>query len=139
MTQRLKKSKLFSSSFKRKVLLKNENLGSLQPRIQYLNRDLTELIDSKEKYNKIIKNLYDYWPALPPDWIERCQQTVKAQKKCYSCGQETKNLFVSHKVPILKGGNHKAQNLILICKQCSSVSVPDTQPAGIIQHFAISA
>jgi hypothetical protein len=124
LSQNLLQSKTMKSALKRKLLLKNENLGSLQPRIEYLNRDLKELVSSKEIYEKIIRKLYNYWPTLPPDWSERCNQILSLQKTCFICGRDSYDLEVNYKIPISRGGNHKLKNLMALCERCASLSSP---------------
>ena len=124
LNQILQKSKTIKSSFKRRRVLKNENLGSLQPRIEYLNRDLEELTSSKEIYDKIIRKLYDYWPTQPPDWSERCRQIRDLKKSCSCCGKVSYDLKVCHSILISKGGNHKMKNLIVLCEKCVPPSSP---------------
>ncbi len=97
---------------------------------------------------EILKSVYDYWPGYPPDWEERRDELHRvAGFACQRCHfkkyrdrpTDTKRTFhVHHKISISKGGNHKVDNLRLLCKKCHQKVHPynidkDLQNMGIRQ------
>lgn len=62
---------------------------------------------------------YDLWPTYPPDWRER-QAAVRerAGHRCERCGKPGRPLHTHHKVPRHQGGNHRLDNLVVLCEEC---------------------
>lgn len=74
-----------------------------------------------------LKSLYDYWFERPPDWEERRQQFLEHKpfcEKCFSDYYDNIILQIHHKLPISKGGSHKVDNLIVLCKNCHQSKHP---------------
>lgn len=72
-----------------------------------------ELIDKK----KLIEYIYDHWPGYPPDWERRSNEIRKEREVCEVCGN-SHGLHVHHRINIQNGGNHKKNNLVLLCEEC---------------------
>ncbi len=83
--------------------------------------------DELSNITNLLKSLYDYWPERPPDWEERRQQFLELKpfcEKCFTDYYDNVVLHIHHKIPISKGGSHKADNLIVLCKTCHQSKHP---------------
>ena len=81
------------------------------------NENILEKLTEKQKeLNKIIISLYDYWPTYPPDWEERKVSARNRIGFCERCFKSHIILHVHHKVHISRGGNHKLENLEVLCE-----------------------
>lgn len=71
--------------------------------------------------NDELKSIYDYWLDYPPDWDERRKEILNENSYCQEClrGYERNlSLHIHHKIAIAKGGNHRRENLIVLCDDC---------------------
>jgi len=142
-----------------KEIERRRQLSQAQSQLQKAMRELndfestTETIkDAAEKDIKsakaILKSVYDYWPGYPPDWEERRDELhIAVGARCQRCGfkkyrdrpaDEKRTFHVHHKIHISKGGNHKIDNLKLLCRKCHQKAHPydigkDLQNMGIQQ------
>ena len=87
----------------RREINKNENI-------------LKKLTEKQKELNKIIISLYDYWPTYPPDWEERKVSARDRIGFCERCFKSHIILHVHHKIHISRGGNHKFENLEVLCE-----------------------
>ena len=87
------------------------------------NLTLTEINSIRNCSKPVIAKLsmlYDYWLSRPPDWEQRKEEMLdNAYGYCEQC-EERGFLHVHHIKPISKGGNHRSENLIVLCEDCHS-------------------
>jgi 5-methylcytosine-specific restriction endonuclease McrA len=86
--------------------------------------------NSIEEIENILLPIYDYWPSYPPDWKKRSAEVRVRDGMCKKCrfkirlssvkkkGRRDREMHIHHIIPIAKGGNHKIENLILLCERC---------------------
>jgi len=105
---------------------------------------MAELLKLNETISNNLQSLYDYWPTYPPDWETRKDKVRSNQQFCEECRQHIGPLHVHHIIPLSKGGNHKNENLKLLCEGCHSTvhggrdftySYPDEEPSSYIQRL----
>jgi hypothetical protein len=124
-------AKVFSSSYSSELVSLNNNREKINKQISDLQKEKSDFRYSNEKkvlpmrmeadslYQRI-KPVFDYWPTYPPDWDKRSAKKRSSLKSrvCPKCGSSQRKLDVHHKVPISQGGNHKNNNLEVICHSC---------------------
>jgi len=64
-----------------------------------------------------LRELWDFWPEYPPDWDQRQQAARTAAGSCERC-LSNRHLHVHHRVRIGNGGNHRPENLEVLCEKC---------------------
>lgn len=80
----------------------------------------TSIAELSEKHDALTA-IYDRWLTYPPDWDERREAARESGfGKCFLCADEGGLLHVHHRKPISQGGNHRADNLQLLCESCHS-------------------
>lgn len=155
-------SNLYESFFGERTAKETERrrqLSQAQSQLQKVMRELNDFESTAETIKDaaendlksakaILKSVYDYWPGYPPDWEERRDELHEAVgAKCQRCGfkkyrnrptDEKRTFHVHHKVAISKGGNHKIDNLKLLCRKCHQKEHPydidkDLESMGIRQ------
>jgi hypothetical protein len=97
------------------------NISECHREIDKNNDTLEKLSKKKDDLNKTIELIYDYWPSYPPDWEERKESAREKIGFCERCHASRIMLHVHHKLPISRGGNHKLDNLIILCEKCHSL------------------
>ncbi len=120
----ISKSKGFVNKFKAAIGTTYIDEQALYQERKKIENEINEREEQKivlEKdlsaHNEIIKHLYDYWPGYPPDWESRSNEIRKEREVCEVCGN-SRRLHVHHRVNIKNGGNHKRDNLVLLCEEC---------------------
>jgi len=78
------------------------------------------LSQSIKKRESFFRAIYAYWPTYPPDWDERRKNLFSSRgeycEKCHS----NYDLHIHHRIPLSRGGNHKLDNLTILCEDCHS-------------------
>lgn len=106
--------------------------GQIPDSIKQIENDIEQIREELNKYRKFkqsvlderskkLSELYDYWPSRPPDWDGRSYHLRYSYGYCQNCGaRKTYNnpLQVHHIIPVSQGGNHKLENLEVICLRC---------------------
>jgi hypothetical protein len=98
---------------------------------EYLSQELinTEIKILEKKLaslNIVLQQIYDFYWERPPDWVERGYQTIlKYNWTCHNCRRPLQRsvvpIHIHHIIPSAKPeGNHKLDNLILLCEICHS-------------------
>ncbi|MHA1677946.1 MAG: WYL domain-containing protein [Promethearchaeota archaeon] len=85
-----------------------------------INDNEEQIIVFKEKLierKKLIEYIYDNWPGYPPDWERRSNEIREERRVCEACGN-IRRLHVHHRNNVKNGGNHKRDNLVLLCEEC---------------------
>jgi hypothetical protein len=73
-----------------------------------------ELRNFSKKYEKIL----DFWPDYPADWEERRERHIEIYgSRCEQC-KSTSVIQLHHIKPLKKGGGHKTDNLLILCRDC---------------------
>lgn len=67
-----------------------------------------------------MEQVWDYWLTYPPDWDRRRVAVLARDGRCVRCRAESGLLHVHHRVPVSRGGNHRAENLEALCENCHS-------------------
>jgi hypothetical protein len=64
-----------------------------------------------------LRELWDFWPEYPPDWDQRQHTARTAAGSCERCHSH-RHLHVHHRVRRGNGGNHRPENLEVLCEKC---------------------
>ncbi len=74
-----------------------------------------------------LEHIYKYWPGDPPDWETRKMEALRRGRRCQwtqlrnSDSLRKANCFgplhVHHMRPVIEGGSHAPENLILLCQR----------------------
>lgn len=103
----------------RRLTGKPDSSAQLESSIAVLDRRIAALREDLENATTIVRGVYDLWPDYPPDWERRRLEKVRARHYCEQCGR-TSRLHVHHTKPIAAGGNHRPDNLTVLCEPCHS-------------------
>lgn len=98
--------------------IKKNEKSKILNKISSVKQEKEELLRSRKAK---LSNVYDYWLTRPPDWKNRTFDLRKETEYCSKCGEKRNNdnpLHVHHIIPIAHGGNHKIDNLTVLCYDC---------------------
>jgi hypothetical protein len=95
---------------------KQMDVPDILSKMEKRNTEIIELQKLSEQISNNLQMLYDYWPTYPPDWEMRRHKIKEERQFCEECGNHRGPLHVHHIIPISKGGNHKPENLKLLCE-----------------------
>ena len=93
---------------------------NLRKRIAELEQETHRLSQERTRHLLTLERLHEYWLTYPPDWDSRCKQVRERFPYCQGKGPHSGFLHVHHKIPISKGGNHRLENLTVLCEHCHS-------------------
>lgn len=120
LKERLRRANSMFYKLRRAVGGEVINIGACQREVTENNDTREKLVNKKDEITKILTLLYDYWPSYPPDWEARKDVVRAGIRGCERCASSRYVLHVHHKQPLARGGNHKAENLIVLCEKCHS-------------------
>jgi hypothetical protein len=98
------------------------NIDVCEQAISRNKSNLAKLVKKRDETVKVITLIYDYWPSYPPDWEDRKKTARSGIRSCDRCHSSKGTLHVHHRQPISNGGNHKLDNLTVICEKCHSIA-----------------
>ena len=101
--------------------INSKKISSLEADLKRLKKDQTTNEIRLTEINNSLKNIYDYWLDYPPDWDERRKEILNENSYCQKClrgNERNLSLHIHHKIHIAKGGNHRRENLIVLCDDC---------------------
>jgi len=108
-----------------------ESVEDLKERAEYWTKQISIWNEEKNQIlidrAKELRKVYDYWLTKPPDWKPRSLGLRQRQKYCMNCGRSAtpdNPLQVHHIIPVSHGGNHKAENLKVLCLKCHQKEHP---------------
>lgn len=110
----LERSKRYDEKYRAKNPEKRKKWNK-QYRIRHADRvRITEARKGRTRREQINKTIDQITP-------EQWSQIQKKQKgKCYYCSTHPKVMEMDHVVPLKKGGEHSADNIVGCCKSCNS-------------------
>jgi len=91
-----------------------------------VNAKIKQLKEEMAPFKLKLQNLYDYYWERPPDWEERSFQIkMKYNWTCQHCNKYMLRskvpIHIHHIIPsAMLEGNHKLDNLLLLCEICHS-------------------
>lgn len=111
------KSKGLNIDFKHK----SQKIRELKQTFPYLRMNaqlLANVVDSTKEYVKDFRYSQDHGDVLTSlSKVQRKSILSRDGQECLKCGSED-NLEVHHIIPRSSGGNHAAENLATLCKDC---------------------
>lgn len=99
------------------------NIEEAESKISIYRSEIENIKSNIDKRNIFFSSIYDYWPTYPPDWHERREKIFSNRgQHCQECRSSyaSYDLHIHHKTPIARGGNHKLDNLSILCESCHS-------------------
>jgi hypothetical protein len=104
------------------ITRKEIDVSSLINQLEKFEDHHQKLVIQRNNCKSILDKLYCYWPSYPPDGENRKSEIYagKFTDVCEECGLWKEPLHVHHIIPISKGGDHRLNNLILLCEKCHS-------------------
>jgi hypothetical protein len=86
--------------------------------LQYLSRSVQNVVRKTEFHH-----IGQHWDQFVANAGNR-SLTICSSGRCAECGASSRNepLYVHHKIPISKGGNHAIDNLMRLCEKCQSLT-----------------
>lgn len=122
LTERIRHGNSIFYKFRRLLGGEVINVDACKREISVINGNLRKLLKEKDEITEVVTRLYDYWPSYPPDWEDRKKAARARIRSCERCHSSRGMLHVHHRQPISRGGNHKLDNLIVLCEKCHSGS-----------------
>lgn len=98
------------------------NLAKCDNELEKTKENLEKIAKIKEEVSNKIRQCNDYWPTYPPDWDARKKEAKDKIGFCERCHTSGMQLHVHHNIPISKGGDHKLENLRVLCEACHSLA-----------------
>jgi len=95
-------------------------LPRLQKHLAEVNIITIRASETRAQSVAVLTSLYDAWLTYPPDWEARRAAVLSRSATCAQCRRWSRSLHVHHRIPISRGGSHRATNLIVLCETCHS-------------------
>jgi hypothetical protein len=93
------------------------NVSELEARMSKAREMGTSVAILLRQRLEFLRSLWDFWPDYPPDWSERQKAARDAVGGCEECSAD-RHLHVHHRRRIGRGGNHRPENLVVLCSRC---------------------
>jgi 5-methylcytosine-specific restriction endonuclease McrA len=93
------------------------DVSRLRQQLSEFSQEGQRLEREAEQNGRRLRQLWDFWPEYPPDWVERQEAARTRAGSCELC-PSTRRLHVHHRLRIGNGGNHRPENLQVLCENC---------------------
>jgi len=120
LSRRVEEEQSFFVRLRRLFSDSESEVPNSRKRIAELEQETHRLSQERARHLLTLEHLHDYWLTSrnPPDWDLRRKQVLERFPDCQGEGPHSGPLHVHHKIPISKGGNHRLENLIVLCEHC---------------------